>query len=115
MGGEYSVMNYDDNEKIINCHGSIYVKNKEIIVKDPIGNGNFPIINPPTKGKLYIDGEIIVRPTKVNEKNKIVFEEYKIECKKNIQISYTKDKLEAYILIEYEKEKKISYERFNRK
>ena len=95
-----------ESEKIINENGSVRVKENKIIVRNPIGNGNFSIIIPPSKGSLYIDGEIVTRPLKVKEENIIEFKELKMEAKRNVEISHSKDGMEAYISIKYEKEKK---------
>lgn len=95
-----------ESEKTINEDGSIRVENNKIIVKNPIGNGNNPIITPPLKGSLLIDGEIINRPFKVKKENVIEFEELKVPYKRNINISWSKDKVEGYISIECERGKK---------
>ena len=98
-----------ESEKITNENGSVRVKKNKIIVRNPIGNGNFPIITPPTKGSLYVDGVILSRPLLVKEENVIEFtelEELKKKSKRNIEISHSKDGMEAYISIHCEKEKK---------
>lgn len=98
-----------ESEKVINENGSVRVKENKIIVKNPIGNGNFPIITPPTKGSLFVDGVIINRPLSVKEENIIEFielKESKKEYKNNIEISHNKDGMEAYITINCEKEKR---------
>ena len=97
-----------ESEKIINENGSICVQNNKIIVKNPIGNGNFPIIIPPAKGCLYIDGEIINRPFKVKEENKIEFEELNLPFKRSIEIITSKNGIEAYASVEYEGGKSYS-------
>ena len=86
--------------------GSICVENNQIIIKNPIGNGDTPIIIPPLKGTLYIDGEVISKPFKVKEENIIEFKELKEPYKRNIDLSWSNDKMEAYISIEYENGKK---------
>ena len=97
-----------ESEKIINENGSICVQNNKIIVKNPIGNGNFPIIIPPSKGHLYIDGEIISRPFKVKEENKIEFEQLTLPFKRSIEIITSKSAIEAYASVEYEGGKSYS-------
>ena len=97
-----------ESEKIINENGSICVQNNKIIVKNPIGNGSFPIIIPPSKGHLYIDGQIITRPFKVKEENKIEFEELNLPFKRSIEIITSKSAIEAYASVEYEGGKSYS-------
>lgn len=94
-----------ENEKTISEDGSICVKNKKIIVKNPAGSGDDPVITPPLKGDLFVNGEIINRPSKVKEEDVIEFKEFKVPCKRNVDISWNKDKTEGYISIEYVKEK----------
>lgn len=93
-----------DIEKKVDEDGSICVRDKKIIVKNPIGNGDYPIITPPLKGDLIINGEVINRPLKIKEKDKIEFIEFKVPSKRNIDISWNKEKIEGYISINYEKE-----------
>ena len=86
-----------ENEIITNENGSVRVKENKIIVKNPIGNGNFPIIVPPLKEGLYINGEVVTRPSKVKEEDVIEFREVKTEYERSIEINYSKNKMEAYI------------------
>lgn len=93
-----------DIEKDMGQDGSICVRDKKIIVKNPIGNGEYPIITPPGKGNLLVNGEIINRPIKVKKEDAIEFIEFKVPAKRNIDISWNKEKTEGYISITYEKE-----------
>ncbi len=96
-----------EGEKQTNENGSVRVKGNKIIVKNPIGNGVFPIIVPPLKEKIYINGEVVTRPSKVKEEDIIEFKEVKTKYERIIEINYSKDKMEAYISIEHKKAKKI--------
>ncbi|MDV4149739.1 flagellar assembly protein A [Clostridium sp. AL.422] len=95
-----------ENGKEANVDGKVYVENNKIIVKDPIGRGETPIIIPPLEGTIYIDGKIINKPFRVKEENVIEFKELKVEYKRNINLSWNKDSTEGYISINYENEKK---------
>ncbi|MCF0147941.1 MAG: DUF342 domain-containing protein [Clostridium sp.] len=95
-----------ENEIITNENGSVRVKENKIIVKNPIGNGNFPIIVPPLKEGLYINGEVVTRPSKVKEEDVIEFREVKTEYERSIEINYSKNKMEAYISIKCKGAKK---------
>lgn len=94
-----------ESEKKISEDGSVCVKNKKIIVKNSIGSGNNPIITPPSNGSLFVNNEIINRPFKVKEEDVIEFKEFKVPCKRNVNISWNKDRTEGYISIEYVREK----------
>ena len=96
----------DESETVIKENGSIRVDKNKIIVENPIGNGSFPIITPPLKGSLYINGEIINRPSIVKAEDVIEFKELRIQCERSIEISHNKDAMEAYISIKSDKEKK---------
>lgn len=93
-----------NDESNIYEDGSVFVKDKKIIVNNPIENGKYPIISPALKGTLIINGQIVNRPIMVKEEDIIEFIEYRIPFKRNIDISYNKDNTEAYISITYEKE-----------
>lgn len=91
--------------KAYDIDGSVAIKNREIIVKNPKKKGKPATIYPPKKGKLLINGEAINRITKVTEQDKITFEEFVEKGKRLINISLNSDKTEAYMQIEYIKEK----------
>lgn len=95
-----------ESKLITNENGSICVKENKIIVKNPIGNGNFPIIVPPLQECLYINREVVTRPSMVKEEDVIEFKEKKTQYERSIEINYSKDKMEAYISIECKKAKK---------
>ena len=95
----------ENSNKTYDIDGSVAVSNKEIIVKNPKKNGKAATIYPPKKGRLLLNGETVNRPTKVTEKDKIAFEEFTENGKRMINISLSSDKTEAYMQIEYVKEK----------
>ena len=66
-----------ESEIKTNENGSVCVKENKIIVKNPIGNGNFPIIVPPLQECLYINREVVTRPSMVKEEDLIEFKEIK--------------------------------------
>ena len=45
----------ENHNSISAIDGSVYVKNREIIVKNPENNGKLAIISPPSRGELYIN------------------------------------------------------------
>ncbi|MBE6052832.1 MAG: DUF342 domain-containing protein [Clostridium sartagoforme] len=90
----------------INEDGSISVQNNQIIVKNPIGSGDSPIVIPPLKGTLYVNSEVISKPFKVKEEDIIEFKELEEPYKRSLDLSWSKDKIEAYLSIEYEVGKK---------
>lgn len=93
--------NYD---KINNIDGSVYVKGKRIIVKNPVGNGEYATISPPLNGELYINGEKVAKQSSVKEEDVIEFKEFKEKGQRLINITFNDDKTEAYISITYKKE-----------
>ena len=93
--------NYD---KINNIDGSVYVRDKRIIVKNPVGNGEYATISPPLNGELYINGEKVAKQSSVKEEDIIEFKEFKEKGKRLINITFNDDKTEAYISITYKKE-----------
>ena len=98
----------ESSNKTYNIDGSVAISNKEIIVKDPKKSGKPATIYPPKQGRILLNGEAINRPTKVTEKDEITFEEFVEKSKRIINISLSSDKTEAYIQIEYIKEKVYS-------
>lgn len=95
----------ENSNQTYNIDGSVAISNGEIIVKNPKENGKPATIYPPKKGRVLINGEAINRPTNAIEKDLIIFEEFVEKGKRLIDISLNTDKTEAYIQIEYVKEK----------
>lgn len=95
-----------ESEIITNENGSVRVIKNKIIVKNPIGNGNFPIIVPPLQEILYINGEVVTKPSIVKEEDVIELREIKVDYERTIEVNYSKNKMEAYISIECTKIKK---------
>lgn len=94
----------ENHNGISAINGSIYVKNKEIIVKNPKNNGKLAIISPPSRGELYINEKKINKPHSVSEDDHIEFKEFREQGQRVIDISLNDDKTEAYISITYKRE-----------
>ena len=95
----------ENYNKICGIDGSIAIKNKKIIVKNPEKKGKIATIYPPKKGEILVNSEIINRPTNVTEEDEVIFKELTEKGKRLINITLNVDKTEAYIQIEYIKEK----------
>ncbi|WP_291647836.1 flagellar assembly protein A [Clostridium sp.] len=94
----------ENYEKINNIDGSIYVKDKKIIIKNPVGNGKYASISPPLNGELYINGEKVTNQSSVKEEDVVEFKEFKEKGQRLIDVRFNDDKTEAYISITYKKE-----------
>lgn len=90
--------------KVNNIDGIVWVKDRKIIVRNPIGNGKYATISPPLDGTLYINGEKINRTCTVKEEDSIEFKELKEHGQRIINISFNSGRTEAYISISYKKE-----------
>ncbi|WP_300379597.1 flagellar assembly protein A [Clostridium sp.] len=95
----------ENSNKIYGIDGSVAINNKQIIVKNPKEKGKPATIYPSKKGKIILNGEDVNRPMNVTEKDEIIFEELVEKGKRIIDISLNRDKTEAYMQIQYIKEK----------
>lgn len=95
----------ENSNEICDIDGSVAIKNKKIIVKNPEKKGKLATIYPPKKGEILVNAEIINRPTNVTEEDEIIFKEFTESGKRLINISLNSDKTEAYMKVEYIKEK----------
>lgn len=100
-------MEYDSNTAK-NVDGSVSVEKGKVIVKDPVEHGQIPTIKPPEFGSLYRNGEKITRQTKVKYSDEIEFKNEIEVGKRYIKIETNEDKTEAYLTVDYEKNKKYS-------
>lgn len=87
--------------KINSIDGSVHIKDKKIIVKNPIGDGKYATISPPSNGNLYINGEKVISKSSIREEDSIEFKEFKEKGQRLIDIKFNDDKTEAYISIAY--------------
>lgn len=94
----------ENHNSISAIDGSVYVKDREIIVKNPENNGKLAIISPPSRGELYINEKRINKPHSISEDDYIEFKEFREQGQRIIDISLNEDKTEAYISITYKKE-----------
>ncbi|MBA1334071.1 MAG: hypothetical protein HPY66_1555 [Firmicutes bacterium] len=70
-------------------------------VKDPQGEGRYASIIPGDPNiNVYVNGEKIIRPTIVTEKDSIDFMPVKVEPVANIQVELSKDKMQATLIVE---------------
>lgn len=100
-------MEYNSNTAK-NIDGSVSIKNGKIIVENPVGHGQIPTIKPPEFGSLYINGKKITRQTKVQSSDEIEFKDDIEIGKRHIKIETNSDRTEAYLTVDYEKNKKYS-------
>ena len=85
-----------------NINGTVQVEKGKIIVKDPIGNGDYAKIVLSEKSKLYINDKEIVGTSNVRENDKVIFIKEEVKGKRNINLKINEDKTQAIISIRYE-------------
>ncbi|GAB6167732.1 FapA family protein [Clostridium carnis] len=96
-------INMKNNKEDID--GFCYVRDRNIIVRNPIGKGKFATIIPPEKGNLIINNEVINRVHIVKETDKISFEELVEDGEVDISLKLNNDNTEAYISLSYKNNK----------
>ncbi|MBU3136013.1 FapA family protein [Clostridium gasigenes] len=91
-----------DTNDIENLNGSVEVKNGKIIVKNPIGSGEYAKIILNNDCKLFVNGKKIRETSIVKENDEIVFDREEIKGKRHINIKTNVDNTEARVNINYE-------------
>lgn len=85
-----------------NLNGTVEVKAGEIIVINPIGYGKYAKVIADDNGKLYINGNEVVKTSIVKEDDEIIFTRDGINGKRSIDINTNQDNTEGRISIDYE-------------
>ncbi|MBU3109083.1 flagellar assembly protein A [Clostridium gasigenes] len=87
---------------IENLNGTVEVKNGKIIVKNPIGSGEYAKVISNNDCKLLVNGKKISETSIVKENDEIVFDREEIKGKRHINIKTNVDNTEARVSINYE-------------
>ncbi|WP_195264840.1 MULTISPECIES: flagellar assembly protein A [unclassified Clostridium] len=94
----------ENYNKVNNIDGTVYVKDRKIVIRNPVGNGKYATILPPINGELYINGEKVTKQSIIKAVDIIDFKGLKEKAQRLIDIRFNDDKTEAYISITYNKE-----------
>ena len=81
-----------------NIDGTVEVReNNEIVVKDPVGLGDYPTITPCEGVEVYVNGIIVENTIVVSEKD--IIEVIPFECKRTFDftVNIAKDKMKALL------------------
>lgn len=82
-------------------NGEVQVRNGEIIVTNPIGNGDKPCVFPGKGVKLFVDGSIVEESASLTENSKIRVEIENKEPEKKLDIDIDGNKLSAKVRVFY--------------
>lgn len=91
-----------EKTKMKNLNGTVEVKKGKIIVKNPMGYGEYARVIPDSNGKLYINRKEVMETSIVKEEDEIIFTREGINGKRSININTNEHNTEARISIDYE-------------
>ena len=79
--------------------GSLEIRDGDVLFTPPRGFGRYPIIMAGDNVEIYINGNKIVTPSVVNDNDSLEIKTLDTEPSVNLEISLTKDKMKAFLIV----------------